>query len=128
MVKEHHIQEGFKVIEINNNSKDIFRFFKEVNNNFIQIHFSINSNAQLQYGPHYTLDVKSQYSVLLYNPNQSLPINLSLTENGKYIVFVVSISKFHALFSQVANIIPFLNEENKNKKYYIDKELSLNES
>ncbi len=127
MVKEHHIQEGFKVIEINNNSKDIFRFFKEVNNNFIQIHFSINSNAQLQYGPHYTLDVKSQYSVLLYNPNQSLPINLSLAENGKYIVFVVSISKFHALFSQVANIIPFLNEENKNKKYYIDKELSPNE-
>ena len=127
MVKEHLIQDGFHVLEIENSSKEIFRFLKEVNNNFIQIHFSLNSKAQLHYGPHYTLDVKSQSSVLLYNPNQPLPINLSLPEKGKYLVFVVTINKFHALFSQVADIIPFLNEENKNKKYYIDKELSPSE-
>ncbi len=127
VVKEHLVQDGFSLLEINNSSNEVLRYLREVNSDFIQIHFSINSDAQLHYGPHYSLDVKSQSSVLLYNPNQALSINLSLNPNGKYLVFIVSIKMFHSFFSQVADIIPFLNEENKNKKYYLDKDLSPNE-
>ena len=127
VIKEHLVQDGFSLLEIDNNSNEVLRYLKEVNSDVIQIHFSINSDAKLHYGPHYSLDLKSQNSVLLYNPNQALAINLSLNPNGKYLVFIVSIKMFHSFFSQVADIIPFLNEENKNKKYYLDKELSPNE-
>jgi len=127
IVKEHLVQDGFSLLEINNSSNEVLRYLKDVKSDFIQIHFSINSDARLHYGPHYCLDVKTHNSVLLYNPNQALSINLSLNPHGKYLVFIVSIKMFHSFFSQVANIIPFLNEENKNKKYYLDKELSPSE-
>jgi AraC-like DNA-binding protein len=71
--------------------------------------------------------VNSQKSVLLYNPNQNLPVDLSLSAKGKYIIFIVSIKLFHSFFSQVADLIPFMNEDNKDKKYYLDKELSPSE-
>lgn len=127
MVQEFEIQDGFSILKIENSVNDVFRFNKEVSSNFIQMHFCINSDAQLHYGPHYSLDIKNQNSVLLYNPNQNLPINLSLNEKGKYLVFIVTIKLFHSFFSQVADIIPFLNEENQDKKYYLDKALSPSE-
>ena len=127
MVQEFEIQDGFGILKIENSANDVLRFNKEVSNNFIQIHFCINGDAQLHYGPHYSLDIKNQNSVLLYNPNQNLPINLSLNEKGKYLIFIVTIKLFHSFFSQVADIIPFLNEENRDKKYYLDKALSPSE-
>ena len=107
IVKEHLVQDGFSLLEINNSSNEVLRYLKDVKSDFIQIHFSINSDARLHYGPHYCLDVKTHNSVLLYNPNQALSINLSLNPHGKYLVFIVSIKMFHSFFSQVANIIPF---------------------
>jgi len=127
MTQEHKIQEGFSVIKIENTTNTILKHSKDVSNNFIQLHFCLNEDAQLHYGPHYSLDVKSQKSVLLYNPNQNLPINLSLNAKGKYLIFVVTIKLFHSFFSQVSDLIPFLNDENKDKKYYLDKDLSPSE-
>ena len=95
MVQEFEIQDGFSILKIENSVNDVFRFNKEVSSNFIQMHFCINSDAQLHYGPHYSLDIKNQNSVLLYNPNKNLPINLSLNEKGKYLVFIVTIKLFH---------------------------------
>jgi len=127
MIKELVIQDGFSVLKINNDSKEILRYCKDINSNFIQIHFCLNNSAQLHYGPQYSLEVNSQKSVLLYNPNQNLPVDLSLSAKGKYIIFIVSIKLFHSFFSQVADLIPFMNEDNKDKKYYLDKELSPSE-
>jgi len=127
MVKEHNIQEGFTVIEIENTTKDVFAFVKDVSSSFIQMHFSINKDAQLHYGPYYNMDVKAKKSALLYNPNQDLQINLSLHPKGKFLIFVVSIKVFHSFFSQVADLIPFLDDDNKGKKYYLQKDLSPSE-
>ncbi|MBT8305204.1 MAG: AraC family transcriptional regulator [Bacteroidia bacterium] len=124
MVKEHLLDEQFTLVEIENGQQDDFNFFKDVKNDRIQLHFCLKGNGILKYGPHYSLEVKSSNSILLYNPIQDLPINLSLNASGKYLVFIVTIELFHSFFSEVAGIIPFLNEENKNKKYYLDKELS----
>lgn len=121
------ILDGFSVITIENASTEMIKFHKDVNSNFIQLHFCLTEGGQLHYGPHYSLDVKSQKSVLLYNPNQNLPIDLSLNPKGKYVIFIVTIKMFHSFFSQVADLIPFLNEENRDKKYYLDKDLSPSE-
>lgn len=127
MIQELVVQEGFTVIRIENDTKDILNYSKPVNFNFIQMHFCLNKDSKLHYGPSYSLSVDQNNSVLLYNPIKALPINLSLRPKGKHLVFVVSIKIFHSFFSQVANLIPFLKEENRDKKYYLDKLLSPSE-
>ncbi len=127
MTQEYVVQEGFSVIKVENENLKDLKYSKAVNNNFIQMHFCLNGSSKLSYGPHYSLNLESQNSILLYNPNQDLPINLTLDDMGKHLVFIVSIKMFHSFFSQVADLIPFLNEENKDKKYYLNKELSPSE-
>jgi len=127
MSQEIQVQEGFNVIKLENVDKDILNFSKEVDSTFIQLHFCLSEAGKLHFGPHYAIEVKSENSLLLYNPNQKLPINLSLQPKTKYVIFIVSIKVFHSFFSQVAEIIPFLDEENKDKKYYLDKPLTPSE-
>jgi len=121
------ILDGFSVVTIENIQDNLVKFNKDVSSNFIQLHFCLGEGAHLHYGPHYNLEVKPQKSVLLYNPNQNLPIDLSLKPKARYAVFIVSIKVFHSFFTQVADLIPFLNEENRDKKYYLDKDLSPSE-
>ena len=127
MSEETQVQNGFNVIKLENIDKDVLKYSKEVDSTFIQLHFCLSELGKLHFGPHYTIDVKEGNSLLLYNPNQNLPINLSLQPKTKYVVFIVSIKVFHSFFSQVAEIIPFLDEENKGKKYYLDKPLTPSE-
>lgn len=127
MNEEILIQEGFKVVKLENNDSDGLRYSREVDNTFIQLHFCLTGLGKLHFGPHYSIDVKEENSLLLYNPNQNLPINLSLDPKSKYVIFIVSIKVFHSFFSQVAELIHFLDDENKDKKYYLNKPLAPSE-
>ena len=128
MINEVVVQEGFNTIIIENESNEVIKFTKEVDNTYIQIHFCVNELGKLHYGPMYSIDVKENTSLLLYNPKQNLPINLSLQPKTKYIAFIVSIQVFHSFFSQVSGLIHFLDDENKDQKYYVNKDLSPSES
>ena len=66
----------------------------------------------------YVFNVKEEHSILLYNPQRDLPIDLKLQPNTWIIGIVISIKKFHSLFSQDADHIHFLSPENSTKKYY----------
>jgi hypothetical protein len=57
-------------------------------------------------------------------PTKELPLNLELAPNSWVISVIVSIKKFHALFSTEANYITFLSEDNKDKKYYNEGNIS----
>ncbi len=127
MIEEIDIQEGFRVITINNTSKEKLTYLKGVENTFIQLHFCVNCISSLFFNEHYSLGMKENKSMLLYNPKQNLPINLTVQSKGKHLILIVSIKVFHSFFSKVAGLIHFLNEENKDKKYYLDKELTPSE-
>lgn len=127
MTEEIVIQEGFNAITVNNTSKEKFTFLKEVETTFIQLHFCVNCDSSLFFNEHYSLNIKETKSVLLYNPKQKLPINLTIQPKGKHLILIVSIKVFHSFFSKIAGLIQFLNEENKDKKYYLDKELAPSE-
>jgi AraC-like DNA-binding protein len=114
-------------VKLENDKTEVIKYQREVNNTFIQLHFCIKLNTKLHFGPHYALDVKENNSLLLYNPNQNLPINLSLEPYSKHVILIISIKVFHSFFSQVADLIHFLDDENKDKKYYLDKELTPSE-
>jgi len=127
MINEIQIQEGFEVLKIVNESNKALRFTQDVKKTMIQMHFCLNGEGILYFGPTYNIKLIENYSMLLYNPEKDLPINLEINPRGKYVVFLFTINMFHSFFSQVADLIPFLNDENKDKRYYLDKKLTPSE-
>jgi AraC-like DNA-binding protein len=70
------------------------------------------------------LDLKEEKSLLLYNPQKELPLNLEIAPNSWVISVIISIKKFHTLFLSEANYITFLSDDNKDKKYYKEGDIS----
>lgn len=127
--QDYKIEDGFIILKIHNKNITVEKVFREVDKKYLQIHFCLQGQSKLIFnGGSYILDIPINKSFLLYNPQQDLPIHLELEPDSKFITLLISIDKFHTLFSQEAGFIHFLNDENKNKKYYSDKELNPNES
>ena len=62
--------------------------------------------------------------MLLYNPQRDLPIHLEVEPKSWLLSIIISIKKFHSLFSQDADYITFLSPDNRDKKYYTDGNIS----
>ena len=128
LLADNHVEEGFFLLKIHNREKSNERFNRSVDKSFIQLHFCLSGKAKLLFnGGNYALDVPENKSFLLYNPQQDLPIDISLEPDSKMIILLIAIEKFHTFFSQEAGLIHFLSGENMNKKCYRDKELNPNE-
>jgi AraC-like DNA-binding protein len=119
------IEEDFTLIRFQNDGETNFYAQHEVSHGLIQFHFGIKGNAKFIFNQgNYSLDLKEEKSLLLYNPQKELPLNLELQPHSWAISVIVSIKKFHALFSSEANYITFLSGENKDKKYYKEDNIS----
>lgn len=119
--KETNLENDFLLLEFENNSEKTQHFERDIDNTFIQLHFCLHGNCKFSFNNgNYALDVLDKHSILLYNPQQKLPINLEIQPNTTLISLLVSIKKFHLLFSKEAGYIPFLSDENRNRKYYDD--------
>ena len=87
--------------------------------NFLQFHFCLKGQMNFKYNQgSYTFPLNEDHSILLYNPAKELPIDVELSPNTWLVSALISITKFHALFSSDADHIPFLSSENSAKKYY----------
>ncbi|NNK86816.1 MAG: helix-turn-helix transcriptional regulator [Flavobacteriaceae bacterium] len=126
-MQEIYVQDGFTVLKFINDKNEPIWFNRPVDKTCIQMHFCLYDESILHYGPHYSRTLTFDNSMMLYNPDTDLPINLEIPPRGRHITFIFSIKRFHSFFSQVADHIPFLNEENRHKKYYLDKALSPSE-
>lgn len=121
---EFNIENQFHLLHFQNESNDSQRFERDIDSTFIQLHFCLRGDSKFLFNKgNYTFDVKHQHSILLYNPQQKLPINLEISPKTTLISLLISIEKFHSLFSREANHIHFLSEENINRKYYNDDEI-----
>ncbi|WP_024482199.1 helix-turn-helix transcriptional regulator [Cellulophaga baltica] len=113
------IDEGFFTLKIQNDSIDIQKVSKQIDSSFIQFHFCLKGSAKFIFNDgRYALEVPEENSLLLYNTQIDLPLNLELSPNSWIVSVVMTIRKFHSLFSKEADYIPFLNKDNKDKKYY----------
>lgn len=119
------IEEDFTLIRFQNDDNEIFRAERQIRQGLIQFHFGIKGKAKFIFNQgSYALDLKEEKALLLYNPQKELPLHLELAPNSWVISVIVSIKKFHALFSSEADYIPFLSVENKDKKYYTESDIS----
>ncbi|MGZ0016065.1 helix-turn-helix transcriptional regulator [Yeosuana sp. AK3] len=119
------IDEGFWVLTFKNETNTPIFLQKGVQRDYLQFHFSLKGLTHFIFNEGtYVLNILEENSLLLYNPQKSLPINMEVNPNSWIVSVLVSIKKFHALFSQEADYISFLNEDNKEKKYYKDGKIS----
>jgi AraC-like DNA-binding protein len=119
------IEDDFILIRFQNDENEAFQVEKQISQGLIQFHFGIKGKAKFIFNQgNYTLDLKEEKSLLLYNPQKELPLNLILEPQTWVISVIISIKKFHALFSTEASYIPFLSGENQDKKYYNESDIS----
>ncbi len=113
------IEDGFFVLKIQNDGAEIQKITREIDSSFIQFHFCLKGRAKFVFNEgRYALEVSEENSLLLYNTQLDLPMNLELAPNSWMVSIVMTIRKFHSLFSKEADYIPFLSPDNKEKKYY----------
>jgi len=123
--EEISIEDGFFILKFSNETDEIQRFKREVNSNFIQFHFCVKGTGSFSFNNgNYRLPIQEDTSLLLYNPQRDLPIEVSVNPYSWVLSVLLPIEKFHTLFSKEANYISFLSEENKDKKYYKDAHIS----
>jgi len=114
-------EKGFLVLAFNNSTTFTQTVERQIDSSFIQFHFCLKGSSVFQFNNgNYSLPLKDEQSLLLYNPQRELPIHLDVQSNTSIVSLLISIEKFHGLFSQEANFITFLSDENKDKKYYTD--------
>ncbi|NRA91793.1 MAG: helix-turn-helix transcriptional regulator [Psychroserpens sp.] len=119
--EETKLSEGFFVLTYQNNSSDIQIVEREIDSRFIQFHFCIKGSSEFIFNKGtYRLKIEEENSLLLYNPQRDLPIYLEVHPNSWLVSVLISIKDFHGLFSQEADYITFLSEDNRDKKYYKD--------
>ncbi|MGB5553433.1 MAG: AraC family transcriptional regulator [Flavobacteriaceae bacterium] len=119
------VEDGFYVLKIQNNATETEKVSREIDSSFIQFHFCLKGQAKFIFNDgRYALEVTEENSLLLYNTQLALPMNLELSQNSWMVSIIMTIRKFHSLFSKEANYIPFLSNEFKEKKYYTQEGVS----
>ena len=125
ITEETKVEDGFYIFKFRNETSDKQIVEREVDVSFIQFHFNVKGESKFLFNRgRYELPLAEEKSLILYNPQLNLPLNLVLGPKSWLISLVISIKKFHALFSEEANYISFLSTENKDKKYYKDSPIS----
>ncbi|KJD31279.1 AraC family transcriptional regulator [Tamlana nanhaiensis] len=119
--EETKVDDGFSILTYKNDTSETQSIVKDINSDFIQFHFCLKGCCKFIFNEgRYALNIVEENALLLYNPQRDLPINLEIDPNSWIVSILISIKKFHSLFSQEAGYITFLSDENKDKKYYKD--------
>lgn len=119
------IEDGFYVLKFQNEEDNIVSYSREINKKFIQFHFCLKGKGTFSFNQgSYSLNVSEENSLLLYNTQLDLPLDLRLETKSSIVSVVMTLRKFHSLFTAEADYIPFLNTDNKEKKYYAQEPFS----
>lgn len=119
------IEDGFYVLKFQNEEDTVTQYHREINKRYIQFHFCLKGSGTYNFNQgNYSLDVKEENSLLLYNTQLDLPLNLDLNPKSSLVSVVMTLRKFHSLFTAEADYIPFLSSDNKEKKYYAQEPFS----
>lgn len=123
--EEIKIEQDLTLLRFQNDTDEKQHFEKKVNIGFIQFHFNIKGKGKFIFNQGtYALELKEEKSLLLYNPQKELPLHLELAPKSWAVSVLISIKRFHTLFSSDAEKIPFLSNDNLEKKYYGEEDIS----
>jgi AraC-like DNA-binding protein len=123
--EEIKIDTDFTLLRFQNDSDTTETSEKQVGSGLIQFHFNVKGKGKFIFNNNsYTLDLNEEKALLLYNPQKELPLHLEIAPKSWIISILISIKKFHTLFSSDSEMIPFLSKDNLEKKYYTEEGIS----
>ena len=118
------VDEGIILLKQTNENEFESNFDFKIGKDYIQFHFCLKGSSKFLFNQgSYIFNVENENSILLYNPNKELPIDLLLDANSQVISILISIKKFHSLFSNESDQISFLNNDNIENKLYKEKKI-----
>ena len=118
------VDEGIILLKQTNENEFESNFNFKIGKDYIQFHFCLKGSSKFLFNQgSYIFNVENENSILLYNPNKELPIDLLLDANSQVISILISIKKFHSLFSNESDQISFLNNDNIENKLYKEKKI-----
>ena len=124
-VEKKEIENGIFILKFQNNSTKAQTFQHQIDSSYIQFHYCLKGASKFYFNNgNYAFDVNNEFSLLLYNPQTDLPLHLELQKKSWVVSVLISIQTFHSLFSNESDYIHFLNDDNKDKKYYDTKPIS----
>ncbi|MDO1513055.1 AraC family transcriptional regulator [Maribacter confluentis] len=119
------IEDGLYVLKFQNEEDVSVAYSREISKRFIQFHFCLRGCGTFSFNQgSYSLSVTEENSLLLYNTQLDLPLDLRLDSKSAMVSVVMTLRKFHSLFTAEADYIPFLSTDNKEKKYYAQEPFS----
>lgn len=124
-LEERPVEEGFILLCSENNSDKLQELNHKVDVEYLQFHFCIEGSTEFIFNEgSYSIHLKNEHSIILYNPKKELPI-YALTDPGTTLVsLLIPIRTLHAFFSKESQFIDFLNDKNRDKKYYKERPIS----
>ena len=118
------VDEGIILLKQTNENEFEANFNSKIGKDYIQFHFCLKGSSKFLFNQgSYVFNVENENSILLYNPHKELPIDLLLDANSQVISILISIKKFHSLFSNESDQISFLNNDNIENKLYKEKKI-----
>lgn len=113
------LEDDFICIRLKNESDNLQVITKDLSNDVMQFHFVLKGKGNFVFNNGaYSIPVNEESSLTLYNPQRGLPIHLEVQPSSWIISVIISIKKFHNLFSTEAEFIPFLNKDAIDRKHY----------
>ena len=123
--QEEILEEGFRLLRFQSPLSERITTSYPLDKNFLQLHFVLKGQVQLAFNENnYQLQLLEEHSLLLYNTQKDLPINAELWPGTWMITVVMTLKKFHSLFSDQTEQIPYLSSISKEKKYYSQEAIS----
>lgn len=124
-LEEILLENNFIFIKSHNEDEDIRLIEKKIDSSFLQFHFAIEGKLDFLFNNgNYSFNISEKRYLTLYNPNKNLPVNMNVNYNSRVISILISIKKFHKLFSEDGASVDFLNSEKGSQKYYKENEIS----
>lgn len=118
-VEEIAVEEGIFILTGRNDTLELKKLDRDIDRGYIQFHFCLKGRGKFLYnGGRYALDLSEDRSLILYNTQQDLDLAMELSPGSWMVSVIVAIRRFHALFSREAEMIPFLDASENEKKYY----------
>ena len=107
-INEISVEDNLIIIISNNssNKKEILK--KDIQSHFLQFHFAIKGKVDFLFNQgSYKLSLIKNKSLTLYNPAKDLPLDVNIYKKSITISILITIKKFHELFSKDTENIPF---------------------
>ena len=122
--ESYNVDEGIILLKQSNDTDVESNYNYSIDKDYIQFHFCLKGFSKFLFNKgSYVFNVKNENSILLYNPDKELPIDLLLDSKSQVLSILISIKKFHGLFSNEADQISFLNNDNMGNKLYKEKNI-----